>query len=493
MNTFIDAMSNTTYTENGAITNISTKSALLDFFFHGAALRKANNDRIINLFQNAFNEDKTKALKILFYIRDIRGGQGERNTFRVILEWLAINEPEWLKYNLSLIPEYGRWDDFGDIILLDKEISNNVIEFLSETYYSDLKKISNNKEHKITLLGKWLWSENATSLYTKNLARILINSKKFGSAKEYRKNLVKLRKAINIVETKLCNREYENIDYSKLPSLALLKYRSAFRKNDEERYTKFLSEVNESKTKINTSTLYPYDIVRGIIDIDYWEREVSFKNDETLETQWKNLPDYVPEINGLVVFDTSGSMNGLPMEVSLSLALYIAERNKSEVWKNHVIPFSSEANFITFDPKKSLKEKLETIYTGDCSNTNLQSVFELILNRAEACQVKPEDMPKVLIIVSDMEFDGCHNEFGYDTSNIQAIREKYKNCGYDMPKLVWWNVDSRNTQTPATIDDENNILLSGCSPAVLQTALNGNMFDFMENVINKPRYEAIKY
>lgn len=486
MNTFIDAMSNTTYTENGAITNISTKSTLLDFFFHGAALRKADNNRITTLFQNAFNEDKTKALKILFYIRDIRGGQGERNTFRVILEWLAINEPEWLKSNLSLIPEYGRWDDFGSIILLDKKISKAVIKFLSETYYSDLKKISNDKEHEITLLGKWLWSENATSLYTKKLARILINSKKFGSAKEYRKNLVKLRKVINIVETKLCNREYENIDYSKLPSLALLKYRSAFRKNDEERYTKFLSEVNEGKTKINTSTLYPYDIVRK-----YGYSPIII--DKTLETQWKNLPDYVPEINGLVVYDTSGSMDGLPMEVSLSLALYIAERNKSEVWKNHVIPFSSKAKFITFDPNKSLKEKLETIYTGDFSNTNLQSVFELILNRAEACQVKPEDMPKVLIIVSDMEFDGCHNEFGYKTSNIQAIREKYKNCGYDMPKLVWWNVDSRNTQTPITTDDENNILLSGCSPAVLRVALNGDMFEFMENVINGSRYEAIKY
>ena len=489
-NTFIKAVSNKTYTENGALTNKSTQSALLDFYFHGAALRRDSGVRTIELFENAFKEDKTKALKILFYIRDVRGGQGERETFRKILKWLGENESDWIKNNLGLIPEYGRWDDLGALLKVDA-VKDYVIQFLVGVYLLDLKHIENNEIEKVSLLGKWLWSENATKKETKELAKILINSKLFGSAKQYRKNLVLLRKIIGIVETKLCNKEYDNIDYSKLPSLSLLKYRKAFERNDNAKYSKYLESVNKGEVKINTKTLYPYDIVRAYdAHKDLWCIDWDVSKDETLETQWKNLPDYVPAFNGLVVSDTSGSMSGDPMNVSISLAIYIAERNKSEVWKNYCIPFSSNAHFIEVKGE-TLLNKIKSVYTGDCSNTNLQAVFDLILGRAVACKVKPEDMPETLLIISDMEFDSCDNW----NLNLEVARKKYSDAGYEVPRLVWWNVDSRNTQTPATTDDNGNVLISGCSPVALKIALNPELgaIEVMEETINQKRYDLVKY
>ena len=488
-NTFIKAVSNKTYTENGAITNKSTQSALLDFYFHGAALRRDGGARIIELFENAFKEDKTKALKILFYIRDVRGGQGERETFRKILKWLGENESDWVKNNLGLIPEYGRWDDLGVLLKVDS-VKNHVVQFLAGVYLLDLKHIENNEIEKVSLLGKWLWSENATKKETKELAKILINSGLFGSAKQYRKNLTLLRKTIGIVETKLCNKEYENIDYSKLPSLSLLKYRKAFERNDSTKYSKYLESVNKGEVKINTKTLYPYDIVRAYNTISWYGRIEDNSIDETLETQWKNLPDYVPAFNGLVVSDTSGSMSGDPMNVSISLAIYIAERNKSEVWKNYCIPFSSNAHFIEVKGE-TLLDKIKSVFTGDYSNTNLQAVFGLILGRAVACKVKPEDMPKTLLIISDMEFDSCGNW----NLNLEVVRKKYSDAGYEVPRLVWWDVDSRNTQTPATIDDKGNVLVSGCSPVALKIALNPELgaIEVMEETINQKRYDLVKY
>ena len=486
-NSFTAIFNNITYTENGAITNVSSKDPVLDWFFHGPAMRFAEKDRILELFVKAFKKDPTLALKVLFYIRDCRGGQGERNIFRICLRYLADYETQWLNNNIGLIPEYGRWDDLW--ILLASKVKDTVVDFAGSQLAKDLKYYTENEYQNLSLLGKWMPSENAKDKERRMQARILLATNKFGSAKNYRKALSMLRKALKIVEINLANKDYASIYYSKLPSYAALKYRMAFLRNDKDHYQEYLDSLKKGETKINTSTLYPYDILRAYDYKGYgWEHN-NYKVNETLELQWKNLPDYVPEISGIPVCDTSGSMEGFPIQVATALSLYIAERNKSEIWKNYVIPFSSHAEWKQVIGE-NIPEKAKSIYTGDCSNTNLQSVFDLILGRAVANNIPKDDMPKVLLILSDMEFDESGNE-----TNFEAIKRKYHEAGYCLPTLVWWNIESRNTQVPVTMNDSGNILLSGCSPSCLKIALSGecDMYKIMLDIINQPRYEKIKY
>jgi uncharacterized protein with von Willebrand factor type A (vWA) domain len=504
-NGFINAMSNKTSTENGALTNISTLDAIVDWFYHGAALRREmDENRILNLFVNAFNANPTKALRILFYIRDVRGGQGERRVFRIVLKYLANAETDWLKSNLNLIAEYGRYDDFLE--LLYTNLKDEVVDYLGNQLEKDLQHHLNNEISSISLLGKWMPSENSSSKITRKYAKTLLSTGKFGSARSYRKALTLLRKDLEIVEDKLRRKDYSSIDYSKLPSYAMLKYskncihtknystmQGAFLRNDNQRFTEYLNSVEKGETKINANTLYPYDIAKDYINhicYNSWSGTSIPKEDKTAELQWKALPDYVPEINGIVVNDTSGSMTGLPMCVSMSLAVYIAERNKSEIWRNYVIPFSSNAKWKEVKGK-NLAEKLVSIYTGDCSNTNLQKVFDLILERAKSANVEDKDMPKQIIIISDMEFDHC----GQNSTNFEAIRNKYLEAGYTLPTLIWWNVDSRSNQTPVTINDKGCILLSGSSPVCLQTALSGenSIIEAINKIIDQERYSCIIY
>ena len=513
MNAFIDVMNNTTYTENGAITNKFTLDANLDWFFHGAAMRKADAERIIDLFSKAFHEDPEKALKTLFYIRDCRGGQGERRVFRKCIGAMANTEEtqKWLKDNLSLIEEYGRFDDY--LCLLDTQLEVPVAQYLLNRLLDD-KNNADIGSVFISQCAKWmpsLTSSAESKRITKHLIKLVRQNLITDFTEEkYRKLISYLRKQIKIVEHNLTNKDYESIDYSKLPSYASLKYRKAFKRNDQVRYLLYLADVANGKAKINSSTLYPYDLVKKYNN--NWFSIDTKTVDQTVEEQWKALPDYVPEINGIVVNDTSGSMTGLPMDVSMSLAVYIAERNKSEVWKNYIIPFSSRAEWKEVKGD-TLLEKLKSVYTGDCSNTNLQAVFDLILSRAVEKHIPKEDMPKVLLIISDMEFDntdyslmGLRLDIDSDVNtdfaplrpkrtNFEAITKKYQEAGYERPNLVWWNVDSRNTQTPITKDDDDNILISGCSPAILSVALSGNFnpIDAMNRIIEQPRYDQVTW
>lgn len=479
-------INNTTFTDNGCLTNISTLNKNLDFFYIAPTLRNKNENLLLKLFKDALNEDKTTALRILFYIRDVRGGQGERNIFRICLLHLINKETNWLKNNLHLISEYGRYDDL--LILLKSKIKDTVLNYIKVQLDEDLKNYEANKN--ISLLAKWLPSENSQKLFNKQYYNILINSKLFGTHKQYRKTISKLRQYLNILETKLCNKDYTNLDYSKLSGYNIFKYKKAFTRNDNDRYSTYLNSVEKGNTKINSNVLYPYDLVRGYISGSNWTNPISNKIDNTIEAQWKALPDYVPEINGLVVCDTSGSMLGLPICVAMSLAIYIAERNKSVTWKDYVIPFSSDANWQKVTGE-TLLDKLNSIYTGDCSDTNLEAVFDLILSRAIYFNVKDIDMPKQLLIISDMQF----NSNTHNLASLDMIKLKYLNAGYTLPQLVWWNVNSKNTNTPATINDDGSILLSGCSPAMLKIALSGkdSMLEVMNKIINADRYKNIIY
>ena len=484
MNKFINTMNNLTYTENGAVTFKSTESAIADFFFHGAALRKRLLEAV-NLFQKAYEENPTQALRILFYIRDVRGGQGEKDIFRIILHYFAHKEEtqEWLKNNLSLIPEYGRWDDL--FILFDTPLEDVMVSFVKIQLERDSIRAFFNDN--ISLLAKWMPSENASNQRTKKLAKRFIEKFK-ESPRDYRILLSKLRKHLDIVERKLSSKQVNLINYSKVPSKANLIYRKTFLKHDKERYEDFIESVKKGNAKINATTLYPYDLVHTL-----WSNT---NEDDTVETLWKNLPDYVDDLQGIVVADTSGSMLGRPMEACVSLALYIAERNKNKAWKNHFISFSRDPVFHKITGN-TLRQKLDSIKLGEVSDTNIEGVFELILARANKHMVPQKDMPKIILIISDMEFNSCAcgNNGSYFT-NFEKIKKDYEYYEYKMPTIVFWNVNSRNTQSPVTINENGVVLVSGCSPVALKYAFKytcTSTLDMIYNVTNSERYNKINF
>lgn len=467
-----------TFTENGALTHATSGSALLDLFAMGGALRNRSDKEVDSLFRKAFKEDALNATKVAFYLRDIRGGQGERKTFRTILSTLASSNPEVVRKNLEHIVEYGRWDDL--LVLLNSELEIVVLDFMKNKFFED--KALCNEGKSFSLLAKWLPSENASSQTTKAYAKKI--RKYFGmSSKEYRKSLSVMRKALDIVERKASSGKWEDINYSIVPSKAALMYRGAFYKHDATRYANFVNAVKEGVAKINTATIYPYEIVSKIL--------YNRARDEALMALWDNLPNYAgDDKNALVVADVSGSMTGLPMAMSISLAIYFAERNKG-IFKNCFMTFSTRPAIVELKGK-NLVEKIHNVSKAHWSmSTNLQATFDVILNAAVKGAISESDMPSTLYIISDMEFDACV-ENGKKT-NFDAIKEKYDAAGYHMPTLVFWNVNSRNNNLPVRYNENGVALVSGNSPSVFKMSVTGNLdpYAFMMNTIGSERYNRI--
>lgn len=479
---FCKSLSNMTTTENGATTFKSTNSSVVDWFFHGAALRnEQNTERILKLFIKAFKEDPQTALRVLFYIRDVRGGQGERRVFRVCIEWLAMNHEDWVIHNLDLFPEYGRWDDLISLLGNSSTLDGLIVQKLSTTLSRDMYNLR--KGDSISLLAKWMPSENTSSKETRNLANFL-RANLGMTPKEYRQILSKLRRQLDIVERKLSAKECYTVNYPNLPSKAAMKYRKAFSRNDGLRYQAYLDSLKKGETKINTATLYPYELLQKV-----WRGE----DNDTINLMWKNLPDYVPDLCGLVVADTSGSMtcmNNLPMAISVSLAMYIAERNKNKAWKDYFISFSERPKLHKIEGN-TLYQRANSVRLGDVANTNIQAVFDLVLDRAIANKVPQEDMPKILLIVSDMEFDSCTKNAS--ATNFEAIKRRYAKANLPMPTLAFWNVCSRNTQAPIQFNEQGVVLLSGSSPIVFKYALRNctTPLEMVYNVVNADRYKPI--
>lgn len=348
MKNFTDLIENElnyTETENGAIALKSTKSGLLDAFSTLATFRETDEDTIIKTFNLAFVEDKELAMKLLFYVRDIRGGQGERRVFRVIMNYLAKNKPEVVIKNLDNFAFYGRYDDL--LCLLDTPVEREVLDLIKETLKADVKSVNNGGAP--SLMAKWLPSANNGVKNTRNVALKIVNGLNM-SEREYRKTLSKLRRALDLVEIKIAENRYEEIDFSKLPSKAQMVYRELFMRKAEERYTAYLKELMLGKAKINAGTLIPVDIVSKIMNSN-----VSLANRYLYEAMWQNLPNWFEGRNetGICVVDVSGSMCGVPMEVAISLGLYCADKCNGP-FKNRFITFSSRPELVRFKVKISL-------------------------------------------------------------------------------------------------------------------------------------------
>ncbi len=476
---------NRTTTENGATAFKSTKSSVLDFFAVGASMRGLGEQEHVNYLSNAWLENPELAFKCMFYARDVRGGQGQRDAFRNQLRFLAGISPETLRANLNLIPVYGRWDDLYS--LFDTEVEGDVLAL----FRTQLMKDMGNPDTP-SLLAKWLKSENASSPVTKYLASKTRKYLKFTPA-QYRKVLSTLRNTLNIVERDMSKCQWSEIEYPHVPSQAMMKYRNAFKRNDGARFTTFVEKVNSGEEKINADTLYPYQIVEKVTG--YWGQSQNSNIDPKLaQAMWDNLPDYVDgsDGNAIAVVDTSGSMSGDPINVAVSLGMYFAERNKG-AFKDHFITFNTNPELMQIAGKDFVSKVRKIGQAPWGGSTNLEATFELILRTAIDNEVPAEDMPTKLFIISDMQFNCVSG--GKDETLYHNMKRKFNQAGYEAPQVVFWNVRATaNPNQPVTMDERGVQLVSGLSPSIFQYIMGGAFqtpYELMVDVLNSERYEPL--
>ena len=500
MNTFVDSLkrvNNITITENGAVAYKTTFRKVYDMFAFAGAYRTRTDEDCILLFKNALEEDIILALKCLFYIRDIRGGQGERRFFRVCFKWLAQEYPELARRNLIHLAEYGRYDDLYCVV--GTVIENDMFEIIKNQLRIDLDSLKAGANTSVSLLAKWLKSENASSYETKQLAN---RTREYLGLthKAYRQILSALRTRINIVEKLMSENRWEEIEFDKIPSKAGLIYRNAFAHRDviAAKYAKFMADKN---TKINTGALYPYEIVRSVTEkFSRWDEHIILSDimekeeRDMLNKAWAQQKDY---INGAVcpvmaVVDTSGSMRGLPLDVAISLGMYSAERLGGP-FKNSFISFSAVPRFVEVEGVDFV-DKVRRIWESNvCENTNLTAVFDLLRKCALDPSIDNNDLPKTLVVISDMEIDrqSCWRSDDIRMTEMQKIRSQWNALGLEMPHLVYWNVDARNNVI--LDDDENTTFVSGCSPVIFESIISGKSGqDLMMDKLNSERYDRIK-
>lgn len=492
MNTFMNQMindSNFTTTENGGITHKHTNSKVLDMFAMGGSYRNRSDADCILLFKNAFEENRDLAMKCLFYIADIRGGQGERRFFRVIFRWLCMNYPDIAKKNLCNISIYRRWDDLI-YVAESTPCEKAAFTFIKHQLALDVQC------ETPSLLAKWMPSQNASSETTKRLGKKL--ARFLGrSDREYRKMLSILRERIKVVEKLMSANRWAEIKFDKIPSKAGMIYRNAFARRDilAERYEAF---AKDTSTKVNAKALYPYEVVKKAIakshlSLDSTERAM-------INKYWLCLPDYLNGQNCsmMCVVDTSGSMCGTPIDIAIGLGMYCAERIGGP-FKNHYISFSSRPQLISVEGIDFV-DKVNRIYrTNLCENTNLEAVFNLLLTTAKKSKVRREDIPKHIVVISDMEIDeGTNNWYSGSrrwtkegaSTEMERIRKEWAAEGYELPHLTYWNVDARESHI---LDAGPNVtFVSGASPTIFKSIITGKTaWGLMIDVLCSKRYSKI--
>lgn len=494
---------NVTRTENGAVTRKTTMSALLDLFGTGAAYRTRSESDCIVLFQKAFDENPVYALKCLFYLRDARGGQGERRFFRVVTKWLADNKTAAMKHNLKYVPEFGRWDDL--YVFVGTALEKDAFDLMGEQFVLDLQCKTP------SLLAKWLKSENTSSAQSRALATK--TRKVFGlTPREYRKSLSILRARINVLERLMSAGEWDKIEFDKIPSKAGLIYRNAFARHDVERMradknaVAYKDFVQDKNTKVNAKALYPYEVVAKATNYcginRWWDPHVK-NNDPTeraaINKYWDNLEDYFKgaSLDALCMIDTSGSMWGTeasaPINVAISIGLYAAERARGP-FHGHYISFSSRPQLIeTYG--SDFVDKVKRIYsTNLCENTNIEAAFDMLLNTAIKSHCRQSDLPKTIIVVSDMQFDAQRGRYGSSNATLmENIAYKWQRAGYQMPELVYWNVQARGNNVISMQAKDGITFVSGFSPTLFSQIMMGKTgYELMMDKLNSERYECIR-
>lgn len=481
MNDFLREMKNEfnmTTTENGAVAYQSTMNACLDAFGSLGAMRFSDEEDIIRTYSNAYIEDRELALKLLFYMRDIRGGQGQRRVFRTILKWLANNCPNDVINNLDNILFFGRGDDY--LCLFGTDVEFPVLKKIKEILRKDVEAMLAGKE--CSLLAKWLPSENASSAETKKYAKRIISSLGI-SPREYRKTLSELRKYIDVTEVKMSANKWDKINYNTVPAKAAMNYSDAFLRHDMDNYVDYLQHLSVGRAKINSASLFPVDIVHKVYEKGNY---CNVKDRVVLDAMWKALPNYLEgkEETGICVVDTSGSMRGLPLEVAVSLGMYCADKCHGP-FKNHFITFSSRPQLVELKGN----DIVDKVHNIKCivEDTNIEAVFDLILRTAINNGCKQEDIPSKLYIISDMQFNeaqgyGGWGWYGYNSSKpkpfMKIMRKKFEDAGYKMPTLIYWNVRaSKCGMFHEMYDGENIAMVSGYSASLFKSIIEGTTYE----------------
>ena len=506
--TGLQSATNYTYTENGGITHKSTLDPVYDMFAMGGAYRTRDDADVILLFKNAYLQNPVYALKCLFYLRDVRGGQGERRFFRVAMKWLAQTDLETARRNMKYIPEFGRWDDL--YIFVGTKLQRDALELIKQQLALDVSCKTP------SLLAKWLKSENTSSPESRRLASI--TREYLGMThKQYRKTLSVLRDRINVLERLMSENRWDEIEFDKIPSRAGMIYKNAFARHDLERaknenvqtYADFAKDTTK---KVNAKVLYPYECVSEAIKVFRSHSSWSMRNVDLDDTNrlmvnkyWDNLADYFngASFNALAVVDTSGSMTGFeasaPINVAISLGLYCAEKAKGP-FAGHYVSFASRPQLIATEGVDFV-DKVQRIYkTNLVDNTNIEATFDLLLNTALKNNCSQDDLPQNIIVISDMEFDAATDGWHF-TSNIsshnaetvlEGIARKWARCGYQMPHLIFWNCQARQNNIPM-IGNGPVSYVSGMSPSIFETIMSGKTgYDLMMEKLNTERYACIK-
>ena len=462
MSTFVEAVVNQeARTENGMKARKSTANAVVDLFYNIGASRGKN---IVPAFTAAFVENKELALRTALWARDVRGGSGERELFRNILRHLENTDVKSAVLLMAKVPELGRWDD----LLVFKG------DFLKQMAFEMIK---NALEANNGLCAKWMPRQGETAAEMR---------KYFGwSPKFYRKRLVELTK---VVETQMCAKQWGEINFSHVPSVAASRYKKAFNRNTPmyATYVESLVKGDDPKVKVNAGAVYPYDVLKGRIGgyMKFDKTEL-----DLVQKQWEALPNFVGDANILPLVDVSGSMScpagghgsksGLTcMEVAVSLGLYLADKNTGK-FKDTFLTFSNKPELLNL--KGNINQKIDQMVKSNWAmNTDMIAAFKKILDVAVKGNVPQEEMPAMLLILSDMQFDQCVE---YDDNALQAIERNYRNAGYEMPKVVFWNLNASYGNAPVKFNETGTALVSGFSPAIVKPLLSCDMDSFTPEAI----------
>lgn len=496
------------FTENGAIGYKTSGKALVDFNFKMSSYRDMNEAYIIHDFNEVYNENPIIAVKMLFFTGDIREGMGERRVFNTCLNWLASTHPEVIKAVLPYIPEYNRWDAVIELCF-NPNTQKEAVNLIAKQLIEDEENMKLNKS--ISLLAKWMPSINTSSKKTVLKGKRMISLLQQRES-DYRKMLSAFRKYLDVVEVKMSSNNWHNIKYENIPSKANLLYKDAFMKHDAERRSKYLEALKNGETKINSSVAFPCDIISK-----YRTTSSNFpvEDDDTYEEMWKSLPNYVGE-NGadtICVVDGSGSMTSnignsrmTCLDVAHSLGIYFAEKMQG-AFHNKFITFSCNPQLVKFEKDWSLRDKLiECDLHDEVSNTDIEKVFDLILNTAIQNNLSQDELPKNVLILSDMEFDACSIRVSSSVWNMQgkfmtrfktlfeSIRERYEEHGYKLPKLVFWNICSRSKAIPLQENEAGVVLISGFSPTIASMVFSSKLepYQVILERLASPRYDVIE-
>ncbi len=454
-----------------------TGSKVVDLFYNIGASRGKD---VVPAFNEAFEENANLALRVAQWVRDVRGGAGERDIFRKILANLVTN-PSQYATALALLtktPELGRWDDWWSVYGLNEGIDNFVVEYI----VGELQKGNG-------LLAKWLPRQKEL-INGKDLTKALRN--RLGmSPKEYRKFLVA---NTNVVEQYMCSGNWSEINFSHLPSLAHSRYKKAFYKNAEESYKAYVEKLvkKDPTVKINAGAVYPYDVLKGLVSQRY-SKGYNATELAVITAQWEALPNYLEDNSVLALVDTSGSMSASVgagtvscQDVAVSLGLYVADKLRGS-FKDCFLTFSSNPVLQTLSG--NIVEKVKKMSTAHWEmSTDLHKAFDLILKTAKNGNVLEEDMPKTLLIMSDMAFNGCVK---FDDTAYEMISRKYDEAGYKIPNVVFWNLRATGN-APVNFEKKGVALVSGFSPSILKTVLSAKSVtpaDVMLETLMNPRYD----